>query len=178
MIRYMCTLAPAKYIAASKYCIMEMRLLELHNFVSRWPERCPDAATSRPQILRRFSQRFCYQKLGGFYFLHRRSIEIDHFHFASVWHCVCYRKSRFTCNYHLAVCLFILQILRSVVESFCKHYWTSRSVVEVLLEILLEPGKGNLKVREGRSMSNLDIFELPFYGFVNPSKFLKIVHLM
>lgn len=30
-------IAPAKYMAASKYCIMEMRLLELHNFVLRRP---------------------------------------------------------------------------------------------------------------------------------------------
>lgn len=48
-------IAPAEYMAASKYCIMEMRLLELHNSVLRWPN-ATDAATARPQIPSRFSE--------------------------------------------------------------------------------------------------------------------------
>lgn len=48
IIRYTGT---AEYMAPpSKYCIMEMRLLELHNFVLR--TIAPRAVTSRPQILR------------------------------------------------------------------------------------------------------------------------------
>lgn len=44
-------IAPAEYIAASKYCIMEMRLLELHNSVLHWPNASSNvAAANSPAI--------------------------------------------------------------------------------------------------------------------------------